>query len=166
MEFSAADVKIMLRGVAGQNDEDLEQEATLRAMQAFRGAAGAVRHPKAFLRKIVHDTVVDHWRRRRTYEDLDTVDEARLAQPCTAEIDMDRRRQREALHQAITTLDANKRATVNLFYSDDLSILEIARIQKKSQSAVKMELLRARRELFRIIVSLLNKSRGSRDFSR
>jgi len=117
MEFSAADVKVMLRGVAGRNDEDLEQEATLRAMQAFRGTAGAVRYPKAFLRKIVHDTVIDHWRRRRTYEDLDTVDEARLSQPCTAEVDLDRRRQREALRQAMTALDASKRATVNLFYS-------------------------------------------------
>ena len=88
---------------------------------------------------------------------LDCIDEARLAEPCTVEVDLDRRRQREALQKAIAALDPRKRSTIQLFYSENRSIAEIARLQNKSQSAVKMNLLRARRELSRIILGLMNK---------
>jgi RNA polymerase sigma-70 factor, ECF subfamily len=156
MKFSQVEIRIMVRNVTQYADEDLEQEATLRAMQAFRTRID-VRHPQALLRKIVHDTVVDHWRRRRSHDDLDSINEARLATPCTVEQDMDRRRQCDALRQAMSVLDAGKRATLDLFYSEGRAVREIAHLQNRSQSAVKMDLLRSRRELSRIVVSLLKK---------
>lgn len=156
MKFSQTDIRLMVRDVTQYTDEDLEQEATLRAMLAFR-RRDDVRHPRALLRKIVHDTVVDHWRRRRSHEDLESVDEARLASRCTVEQDMDRRRECDALKTAMAALDANKRATLDLFYSEGHAVREIARLQNRSQSAVKMDLLRSRRELSRIVACLLNK---------
>ena len=161
MNFNPADIRVMVR-VATQktgapvHDEDLEQEASLRVVEALQRES-EVRHPRAFLMKIVHDTVSDHWRRRRPVEDIATVDEARFAQPCDAEHDIDRKRLREALRKGIARLDASKRTTIKLFYSEERSINEIARLQQKSPSAVKMELHRARRALARIVFRVLHK---------
>ena len=67
MDFSLTDIRVMVRAAtqktgAPLHDDDLEQEASLRAVEAFRRRD--VKHPRAFLMKIIHDTVSDHWRRR------------------------------------------------------------------------------------------------------
>ena len=100
----------------------------------------------AFLRKIVCDTVRDHWRRRRPVEDLNAIrrdDSLRsppaskngstcsVASPCCAWVWL--------------SSTQRKRTTLDLFYVEECPVSEIARLQKKSVSAVKMELLRARR---------------------
>ena len=56
------------------SDEDLEQEIALHALSAFR-RLGHVTHPRALLMKIVRDKVHDYWRRRSSFEQLDTVSE-------------------------------------------------------------------------------------------
>ena len=69
MKIDPSEIRFMVR-IATQrtgavvHDEDLEQEAMLKAVEAFRRQAH-VRHPRAFLMKIVRDAVRDHWRRRR-----------------------------------------------------------------------------------------------------
>ena len=55
-------------------DEDLEQEVALHALEAFR-RLNEVTHPRALLVKIVRDTVRDHWRRRRSSEELEGIDD-------------------------------------------------------------------------------------------
>jgi RNA polymerase sigma-70 factor (ECF subfamily) len=137
-------------------DEDLTQEAALRALAALRKTRH-VENPRAFLMKIVLDTVRDHWRRRRAFECIESTDERLFAQPSDFETVIDERRRSSQLREALTALDPHKRATVVLYYQEGLSISEIARRQSKSSSAVKMELLRARRELAKIIGSLANK---------
>ncbi len=107
--------------------------------------------------KIVQDTVSDHWRRRRSLEDIASIDEARFAQPSTVEDDIDRSRQRDALRRAMAVLDPGKRATLDRYYFQGCSIADIARLQRKSPSAIKMELLRARRALCRLVFTMLDK---------
>jgi len=132
-------------------DEDLVQEAALRALDAFR-RAGQVQHPRAFLRKIVCDTVRDHWRHRpRPTEDIEAVDERLLSICPHFEAELDRGRQRLALRSALNRLDSAKRTLIAMFYEEGLSIPEIAGFQKTTVSAVKMQLLRARRDLARMI---------------
>jgi RNA polymerase sigma-70 factor (ECF subfamily) len=132
-------------------DEDLAQEAAVRALDAFR-RAGQVQHPRAFLRKIVCDTVRDHWRhRQRPTEDIDAVDERLLSIHPQFEAELDRRRQRNALRSALNRLDAAKRTLITTFYEEGVSIPEIARRHNSTVSAVKMQLLRARQELARMI---------------
>jgi len=46
------------------HDEDLEQEALLRILQAIHRRS-RIEYPKALVVKIVRDTVADHWRQRR-----------------------------------------------------------------------------------------------------
>ena len=53
-------------------------------------------------------------------------------------------------------LDAGKRTTLDLYYVEECPVSEIARLQKKSVSAVKMDLLRGRRLLAKIVRSLGN----------
>jgi RNA polymerase sigma factor (sigma-70 family) len=132
------------------HDEDLEQDATLKAVEAFRREC-QVRHPRAFLRKIVGDAVRDHWRRRRVGEDLDTVDEARVSVSPRFEEELDRRRRVELLRLGLAELDPGRRATLEAFYVEECSVVQIAERQGKSLSAVKMELLRARRLLAKIV---------------
>ena len=132
------------------HDEDLQQDATLNVVEAFQKRM-EIKYPRALLRKIVWDTVCDYWRRRRLVEDLETVDERFLAESPRFEEGLDAKRRLDSLRQALAQLDAGKRSTLDLFYMQECSIAEIARLQKKSPSAVKMELHRSRRLLARIV---------------
>ena len=161
MNIDPSEIRFMIR-IATQrtgapvHDEDLEQDAMLKAMEAFRKQR-EIRHPRAFLMKIVRDVVRDHWRRRRCLEDIRALDELRFAESPRFEDDLDRKRQSEILHEALLCIEEDKRATLELFYSEDCSIAEIARLQNKSLSAVKMQLVRARRLLAGIVHALSNK---------
>jgi RNA polymerase sigma factor (sigma-70 family) len=131
-------------------DEDLFQDALLHTLEAFHRTAH-VRYPKAFVMKIVGDTVRDHWRRRHPIEDIQAVDERLLSVRPQIEDELDRRRRATQLHTAISTLAPAQRHLLCLYYEDDLSITEIAAAQKRSQSAVKMDLFRARRKLAKMM---------------
>jgi RNA polymerase sigma factor (sigma-70 family) len=137
------------------HDEDLEQEVALRALEAFR-RLNKVTHPRALLMKIVCDTVRDHWRRKRSSEELAGIDEKFVAHVPAFESNLDQQRRVELLRRALTQLPAAKRRLLELFYINDQSIPQIAALQDRSISAVKMELARSRQSLSRIIHSMLN----------
>jgi RNA polymerase sigma factor (sigma-70 family) len=164
MIFDPAEIRGLIhaetrRTGAPVHDEDLEQDVALHAFEAFNRLSH-VRHPRALLMKIVRDAVHDHWRRRRLSEDLDAIDERFVAHRPAFESDLDRGRRIELLHRGLRRLSPSKRALLELFYLRDHSISQIAALQKKSISAVKMELFRSRRSLARIVRSLAtNKSR-------
>ena len=141
------------------HDEDLEQDIALRALEALQ-RLGHVTHPRALLRKIVLDAVRDRWRRRRLSEDLDTIDQRFLSHQPEFESDLDWRRRVELLRCALSKLSEKKRAVLDLFYARDYSIPQIAKIQNRSISAVKMDLARSRRCLAGILRTLaIKKSR-------
>jgi RNA polymerase sigma factor (sigma-70 family) len=137
------------------HDEDLEQEVALHALEAFQ-RLHQVTHPRALLMKIVLDTVRDHWRRKRPSEDLSDIDERFVAQAPAFESKLDHERRLELLRRALDRLPPPKRTLLEMFYVRDHSIPEIAALQGRSVSAVKMELARSRRSLSRIFFILLN----------
>ena len=137
-------------------DPDLEQDVALHALEAFE-RLNHVRHPRALLMKIVRDTVRDYWRRRRSSEDLDKIDQRFVAQVPAFEFDLDCRRQMELLERALDSLTESKRAVIDLFYLHDYSIPQIAEMQNRSISAVKMDLVRSRRFLAQIVRALAKK---------
>jgi RNA polymerase sigma factor (sigma-70 family) len=141
------------------HDEDLNQDATLKAVEAFRRQF-EVKHPRAFLRKVVLDAVSDHWRRRRPAEDLSEVDESRLAEIPRFEERLDAQRRLDLLRRAISQLDDGKKGLLDLFYMQELTVAEIASLRNKSVSAVKMELLRARRTLIKLVSELADRNQG------
>jgi RNA polymerase sigma factor (sigma-70 family) len=138
------------------HDEDLEQEVALHALEALR-RLDSITHPRALLMKIVCDAVRDHWRRRKPAEDLADIDERFLSHLPALESEIDHNRSLVLLRRALARLPAPKRALLDLFYIKDRSIPEIAALQGRSVSAVKMELARSRRSLARIVRSLADK---------
>lgn len=164
MDINPSQIRAIIRFITQRtgtpvNDEDLEQEAALKAVEAFRKAR-AVNHPRAFLMKIVRDTVRDHWRRRRWFEDLESVDPRFISEQPAFEDSLDSARRHALLREALRLLQPARRTLVELFYEQGHSIPEIARRQGRSVSAVKMDLLRARRELVRLVsLSATKKSR-------
>src|SRR6185295_11054847 len=140
LNIDSAEIRALIRRVTQRTgapvyDDDLTQEVTLKVMEACRKQR-EIRHPRAFLTKVVRDAVHDYWRRRRVVFDISTIDESRLAELPHFEDDLDRRRQTDLLRQALLQMKSSKRATLELFYADDCSIAEIAQIQGKSESAV------------------------------
>jgi RNA polymerase sigma-70 factor (ECF subfamily) len=161
MQINPADIRTFIHIVTRKtgtpvHDEDLEQDVALRAVEAF-SRIDSVTHPKALLMKIVHDTVQDHWRRRRPSDPLGDVDERFTAHRPEFESEVDRRRRIELLRRGVEQLPAPKRTVIELFYIQDRSIREIAAMQRRSISAVKMDLARSRRSLQRIVRSIANK---------
>jgi RNA polymerase sigma factor (sigma-70 family) len=161
MNFNLADIRTMLHVATKRTgtplrDEDLEQEVALHALNAFR-RLGHVSHPRGLLMKIVHDTVRDHWRRRDSFEDLDSVEERFIARTPEFELQIDRRRRLELLAHAVRSLPPSKRTLTELFYVHGHSVSEIAALQGKSISAIKMELQRSRHALARIVRVLATK---------
>ena len=161
MNIDASEIRKLIRMVtqrtgAPMNDDDLTQEVTLKVMEACRKQT-EIRHPRAFLMKIVRDAVHDYWRRRRVVFDISTIDESRFAELPNFESDLDRRRQTDLLRKAMLQMKSSKRATLDLFYSSDYSIAEISRIQGKSESAIKTELMRTRRALAEMVRDLAKK---------
>lgn len=167
MNLNLADIRTMVHVVTRRtgtpvHDEDLEQEVALHAVTAFR-RLDHVAHPRGLLMKIVHDTVRDYWRRRHSFEDLDSIDERFLAHIPDFELGIDVRRRLELLDRARGFLPQHKRTLLELFYTHDYSIPEIAQLHGKSISAIKMELLRCRQALARIVRLLATKkSHGPR----
>ncbi len=168
MNFTPMQIRTIVRAITKQtgtplHDEDLEQEAALRAVEAF-GRNRVVDHPRAFLTKIVRDTVRDHWRRRRPWEDIETIDQRLLSESPAYEELIDKGRKTQMLRRAMQLLCPRKRGLLQLFYEQDRSVLEIARDQNRTISAVKMDLLRTRQELARILgrISIAATQRASR----
>jgi RNA polymerase sigma-70 factor (ECF subfamily) len=167
MNIDPSEIRLLVRIATRRtgrpvHDEDLVQDATLKAVEAF-AKQFEVRHPRAFLRKIVGDTVRDHWRRRRPSEGLTAIDEMHFAESPRFEEQLDMQRRLALLRAGMAQLDAGKRTTLQMFYVEELPVSEIARLQRKSVSAVKMEMLRARRLLAGILRDLgEGKAGGSR----
>jgi RNA polymerase sigma factor (sigma-70 family) len=140
------------------HDEDLEQEVALHALEAFRRLPH-VTHPRALLIKIVYDTVRDHWRRKRSVDNAG-IDECSAVHVPALESSLDHERRLELLRLALKRLPATKRSLLELYYVTDHSISEIAAMQGRSISAVKMELARSRQTLCRIFQTMLS-SKGT-----
>jgi RNA polymerase sigma factor (sigma-70 family) len=138
------------------HDEDLEQDVALHALEAFQ-RLHEVTHPRGLLMKIVHDSVRDYWRRKRSSEELATIDERFISHAPAFESNLDHKRRLELLRRSLDRLPAAKRRLLELFYVKGQSIPEIAALQGRSISAVKMELARSRQLLARIFFLLLNK---------
>jgi len=138
------------------HDEDLEQDVALHALEAFRRLRD-ITHPRALLMKIVKDAVRDHWRRKRSAEELAYVQERFICYIPAFESHLDRAKKLDLLRRGLDELPFAKRQLLELFYIDDHSVSEIATLQGRSISAVKMELARSRRALAQIVRRLADK---------
>lgn len=158
MFFNPSDIRALIHAATKRtgtplHDEDLEQDVALHALEAFQ-RLHHVTHPRALLMKIVYDSVRDYWRRKRSVEEIEAIDERLVSHVPPFESKLDLERRVLLLRRALDRMPISKRTLLELFYVSDLSIPEIAQLQGRSVSAVKMELARSRRLLFRIFRSI------------
>ena len=160
------EVRKTVRILNGRPDPDLEQEAFLGVLRAFRRSE-PVRHPRALIRKITRDTVIDQWRlqQRHRWDPIECVPDRFVTGGSTQEAELERDRTIETLREAILGLGCEIRGPVYLFYLEGYSIKTIARIYGKSTSAVKMALHRGRRRVAEIIHATATISRADQDIN-
>ncbi len=166
MNFTPSDIRALVHRATRQtgtpvHDEDLEQDVAVRALEAFRRLE-RVTHPRALLMKIVQNAVTDRWRRHRCDEDLADIDPRFISQLPSFEFDIDLSRRLELLRIALERLPPARRELLDLFYIEGHSITRISKLQGRSASAVKMELLRSRHSLARIVAALARRNRSCR----
>jgi len=130
-------------------DEDLIQEALLRALSASR-RVGYIQYPSAFFGKIMRDVLADFWRKKRPLE-VELRPEWIATPEITIEENLDRKKTLDQIHRAIQCLDERDRTVLELFYFEDCSIRDIAHSLGMSESATKMVLMRNRRRLASIL---------------
>ena len=139
-----------LRTGSAVYDDDLVGEALLRGVIAFRRIRN-VTHPRAFFSKIVRDTVLDHWRRRREWISFGSMDE--IAQTFDFESQLDHARQLDRLHVALMRLSVHEYTVMDQFYFEELSVGQISGMSGRSCSATKMALFRGRKKIIRALTS-------------
>jgi RNA polymerase sigma factor (sigma-70 family) len=131
-------------------DEDLEQEAMLRVLRAIQRIPH-INHPKAFVGKIVGDTVRDFWRKKRRPESPNLIPGQFLSFQQSFESRLDRKRSHDELHRCLHRLPRKVRLALELYYIQDCPVREVATALAVSHSAAKMTLLRGRQELRRMM---------------
>jgi RNA polymerase sigma-70 factor (ECF subfamily) len=131
-------------------DEDLEQEAMLRVLRAIRRIP-RIKYPKAFVGKIVGDTVRDFWRKKRRLESLDSIPEQLLSYQLPLEKWLDRVRSYDELRVCLNQLPGKLRTAIELFYIEECSVSDLAVTLQFSHSAAKMTLLRGRQQLRKML---------------
>lgn len=108
---------------------------------------------QAWLFRLAHNALVDHYRRQRDVDPLDAVEEYRLPVEASfnPEAVLDRRLTVEELHQALQTLTEEQREVILLRFVEGLSAREIGEIVGKQEGTVRGMQFRALEALRRAL---------------
>jgi len=149
-----------LYGLSGQN-------TTGRSLfRYFHGRSSL----KTWLRAVLAQRHVDQLRVARKFDSLDepaTGEAPRVREPATIQPPADPRREqylerfREALSDALASLDARDRSRLQLYYGEDRTLAEIGRAMGEHESSVSRNLERVRKELRATVEGLLRAGTGA-----
>lgn len=133
----------------GSDVEDLAQETFIRALHALPGYRNEPNLPPShWLLTIAARLAMDHHRRRKTADRARTLLKLAPEQtPTTPELDLGRRRLREALVSAIDELSFDQRAVLVMTEFHGFPVAEVARCLDVNENTVKTRLFRARARL-------------------
>ena len=128
--------------------QDLAEETFVRYWKVLKSGKKIDSH-KALLYFIAKGLIVDHYRTKKKSKklSLETIDERLLFVQDSAEDAILQKQELERVFRAIKELKKNHQEVLFLHYVDDLSIKEIAFIQKKKENAVRVNVHRALQEL-------------------
>lgn len=101
---------------------------------------------RAWLYRSAIRAYIDKYRRDKRYHDI--LQKEFFHTDCTVQYD---NKVYEELYQAVAGLSDTYQLVIDLFYFQDMSIKEIARILGKSQSSIKINLYRGRKQLGKIL---------------
>ena len=120
--------------------DDIAQEALVKAYLSLSGYQNKGRF-RSWLFKIAHNSFLNHIASQRTF---DSIEEAR---DVMGTMDVDAKYMHQDLYLALATLPPKERSAITMFYLNDYSIKEIAKITDTKEGAVKMLLSRGRDKL-------------------
>lgn len=126
--------------------DDIAQETLMKAYLSCDDIKDA-RKFKAWIFRIAYNTFLDQRRRMREYVSCDRAADLHSADGADASF------RYQDLYAALDLLSEKERTSVLLFYMEDYSIKEIAKMLDTSQGAVKQHLSRGREHLRRILGS-------------
>lgn len=142
--------------------EDLTEQVFLKAWEAIGRYESRGTPFTAWLYRLAHNLVVDHYRSRRPTTPIDEVDESELDAVDVVEAVEDSL-QAEEVREAIACLNAEHQQLIVLRFVEGLSHAEVARIIGKSEGAARVIQYRALQALARVLDS---RGVGSTDVRR
>lgn len=122
--------------------EDLTQETFLRAFRNLSQFESRNASYAAYLMTIAHNLLVDFYRKPAAIS-IDNLTDI----PNTADEEMERLTDVKLLWRVIDSLQPTEKSVIRMKYQEDLSTREIARKLTKTENAVRLILLRARKKL-------------------
>ena len=127
----------------GDEAADAVQE-TLAALWVFRSRVEKERSVTALLTTMIKNVCLMHLRKEHPLTERLTINIPSSGNP---QLDMEARERAEVVRQAMGGLSSRHQRVLQMFYSAELSIHQIATIQNTTPTAVKQMLLRARNAL-------------------
>jgi RNA polymerase sigma-70 factor (ECF subfamily) len=132
--------------------EDLTAEVFLKLLEAIKASQGPRTHLSAWLYRVAHNLVVDHFRRRPREESL-PLEEELVAAPEHVTVVVEKKLAQQQLRAAISHLTTDQQQVIVLKFVEDLSNAEVGQVLGKTEGAVKSLQHRALDALQRIMES-------------
>ena len=137
--------------------EEVSQDVFLKAYSSLGGFRGDSKF-STWLYKIAYHKCLDELKRRRTGEitSIEMLpDNYQPAYTDSALEKMERMERTEQIREAILALPGRDSWIVTMFYLEELSLKEIAKITGQTPNAVKVNLFRSREKLFHLLKNRL-----------
>ena len=137
--------------------EDCVADTFSRFLQALKRGGGPKQHLQAYLYRVAHNWVVDHYRRSQPVslnEQINLRSEGDLAQSVAYKLESERMR------AALRLLTNEQRQVIVLKYLEELSNREVAKIMGKTVGAIKAMQHRALASLERLLKTAEEETNG------
>ncbi|MBN2475443.1 MAG: sigma-70 family RNA polymerase sigma factor [Pirellulales bacterium] len=138
------------RRTAAADAEDLVQDTFVRAYEKLHQYRAGCRFP-AWLFTIAHRLSVNRQRRRRPTADSEAVEAARDEAPAPPQLAAEKESRQRLWDLAAKVLSEPQVTAMWLFYVEEMSVQEIARVQSRTRVGVKTMLFRARKKLLPLL---------------
>ncbi|MBN4077563.1 RNA polymerase sigma factor [bacterium AH-315-C20] len=141
-----------------QDAEEISQDTFVKAYKSFQTFRGDSKL-STWLYQITYFTAINHIRKKK----VETTDfEYVEAEADDSVMDQIQKEDRRAfLEEAMNHLNPDERAVINLFYMEENSIEEVAKITRLTKSNVKVKLHRSKKKLYGILSQIMKNELNS-----
>lgn len=133
--------------------EDITSLVFLKGWEKLRSYQPGKSPFAAWLYRIAHNAVIDHYRTRKTLVSLEELGPAELSYPDEADEKLDRKILSRELHEALNELTGTQQEVLILRFVYGCSTMEIARRLDKQEGAIRALQLRGLKRLAHLLPS-------------